>query len=184
MKKKILYGCEGDGDADSPWLIRWKLETPFGALYVHRFLRSDAHEHHDHPWNFVSIILWRGYFEETVCQVCEGRFKPISALSDALSPDTYNAAFPRFQCMNCEGKGYIRKRYWPGMVLFRPATHRHRVVLVQKIGRLSNHPLDTYNYPADAWTLVIRGPYVREWGFFTKKGWQHWGEYFKERGCK
>ena len=55
--------CGHDG---LPMLIRYRfLDTRWGALYVHHFLRSDQdRDLHDHPWNFISLILWGGYFEE------------------------------------------------------------------------------------------------------------------------
>jgi hypothetical protein len=34
------------------------------SLKVHRFRRSDE-EMHDHPWPFLSLIIWRSYTEET-----------------------------------------------------------------------------------------------------------------------
>jgi hypothetical protein len=130
IKKKIIYGCEERGDAHSPYLIRWTLfERSWLQICLHKFLRSDHSEHHDHPWHFVSIILWRGYNEETV-------------------------------------KGKSRKL--PGMILFRKATHRHRVELVGD---------------KQAFTLVIMGKYVREWGFFTSLGWEYWKDYFKRKKC-
>lgn len=47
-------------------LVRFRLlDTRWGSLYVHHFLRSDSdRDLHDHPWNFTSLILWGGYFEE------------------------------------------------------------------------------------------------------------------------
>ncbi len=147
MRKKIIFGCESRGDGDSPYLTRFTLlETKLGAAYIHVFHRSDADEHHDHPWPFVSLILWRGYIEETAPVV---GYSCLAAVIGRQLPVT-------------------RKRVWPGMVLFRKATHRHRVELVD--GKR-------------AVTLVIRGSYQREWGFFTKAGWQRWKEYFQERGC-
>lgn len=145
MKKKIIFGCDSRGGAQSPYLTRWTLlSCGIGAIYLHKFHRSDSPEHHDHPWAFVSLILWRGYVEESS-----------------------NEVFPEGQ----EGGTFIWRtaaRRYPGMLLVRRATHRHRVVLI------NDKP---------AWTLVVRGPYVREWGFFTKAGWQNWREYFKEHGC-
>lgn len=130
FKKKIITGCESRGDADSPYLTRWTLfEFDSLGLMIHRFHRSDTDELHDHPWWFVSLILWRGYREHTPTGV---------------------------------------KRYWPGSILLRPAMHAHRVELID--GK-------------SAWTVVLRGGYRREWGFFTQKGWQWFREYFKERGC-
>jgi hypothetical protein len=102
MKKKIIYGCEERGDAQSPYLVRYTLfECKYFQVCLHVFFRSDHTEHHDHPWNFLSIVLWRGYYEETVEVVKWLGF--------------------------WERK--IQKRVWPGMFLFRKATHRHRVVL-------------------------------------------------------
>ena len=66
INKKVITGCEARGDAESPYLTRWTLlQTRFGNLYLHQFHRSDADTMHDHPWPFVSLILWRGYIEET-----------------------------------------------------------------------------------------------------------------------
>lgn len=154
LKKKIIYGCDSRGDGDSPYLTRVTLiETRLGAVYLHKFHRSDSPEHHDHPWWFTSLILWRGYIEETPACILDG-----------LPDETVCSPL----CHECGQVVHKRKRVYPGMVLFRRATHRHRVVLV------NDKP---------AYTLVIRGPYVRDWGFFTSKGWQRWKEYFTERGC-
>lgn len=143
MKKKIIYGCEDRGDYNDPYLTRYTLfECKYFQICLHVFYRSDATEHHDHPWNFLSIILWRGYLEET----------------------SRKENWPGFG----EVEIFRQKRYWPGMVLFRKATHRHRVVLKDE---------------KKAVTLVIMGKYVRPWGFFTSDGWEHWLLYFKKRGC-
>lgn len=64
IKKKIIMGCEGRGDAESPYLTRWELlSCPFGKLYLHKFHRSDHDVLHDHPWDFWTLILWKGYTE-------------------------------------------------------------------------------------------------------------------------
>lgn len=49
----------------------------------------------------------------------------------------------------------------------RLATHLHRVRLIDEA--------------RPTWTLVIRGPLVREWGFETTKGWMAWEPYLAER---
>lgn len=131
FSKKIIYGCEENGETESPYLTRYTLAKFFGcAIYLHVFHRSDNNEFHDHPWAFASLILWNGYLEETP-------------------------------------KG--RKRVWPGMILFRKAKHAHRVELVDS---------------KKAITLVVRGRYYRQWGFFTKEGWMQWEEFFAKRGCE
>jgi len=39
------------------------LSTPFGGVYLHKIINADPADPHDHPWNFVSIILKGGYDE-------------------------------------------------------------------------------------------------------------------------
>lgn len=46
-------------------------------------------------------------------------------------------------------------------IVFRPATHRHRVVI----------GTDT------CWTLVLTGPRVRDWGFWCPQGFVHWRDF-------
>lgn len=150
MRKQIIYGCESRGDAQSPYLTRYafpRLGPVRPALHI--FHRSDADELHDHPWPFVSIILWRGYIEET----------PTQHKSDG------DLGLVDFEKRHHFTK---RKRVWSGMILFRPATHVHRVELVDE---------------KPAVTLVFFGVRCRSWGFFTRRGWQVFSDYFKERGC-
>ena len=37
---------------------------PFN-IFVHRFLKSDPDDVHDHPWSYVTLILKGGYYEWT-----------------------------------------------------------------------------------------------------------------------
>lgn len=56
------------GAPDAPYLKRWYLIPPNRRvnLYLHRFCRSDEPEAlHDHPWDFVSILLTHRYLEVT-----------------------------------------------------------------------------------------------------------------------
>jgi hypothetical protein len=103
-KTMIIYGCEATGDKDSPYLTRHTLiERKRWQLLIHRFHRSDKDDLHDHPWWYVSIILWRGYVEETF--------------------DKKVMIVGRHRKRN-------KKRVWPGQILFRSAHHAHRVELV------------------------------------------------------
>lgn len=66
FEKKIIHGCEARGDAQKPYLMRFTIiETSKFAIYFHKFLRSDADDLHDHPWNYRSFVLWPGYNEVT-----------------------------------------------------------------------------------------------------------------------
>lgn len=97
--------------------LRWK-------LMLHHIIRPDyARELHDHPWWFLTFILWGGYSEIT-------------------------------------GDGEHRCRVW--RFYFRRARFSHAIT---KLHRKS------------AWTLVLRGRRVRDWGFHTKCGWQQWKTY-------
>lgn len=55
-------------DLDEPditYLTRWRIvQTPWFGLYVHRLTAPDSRPTlHDHPWPFLSIVLWGGYDE-------------------------------------------------------------------------------------------------------------------------
>lgn len=64
---KLITGCEEQGDAHSVYMARYVL-AQVGSLrmYLHVFHRSDMDRvMHDHPWNFLTIILLNGYIEHT-----------------------------------------------------------------------------------------------------------------------
>jgi len=104
MKKLIIHGCEERGDKSFPYLTRWILFriNEWFAIYFHKFHRSDAEDLHDHPWDFITIILWRGYNEVTFDKNIFNYGKDIR----------------------------ITKRKYPGFILFRKAEHSHRVELI------------------------------------------------------
>ena len=45
------------------YLTRWTISKTL-RLYIHHFKNGDKDVMHDHPWNFLSIILWGGYYEQ------------------------------------------------------------------------------------------------------------------------
>jgi hypothetical protein len=55
-----------------------------------------------------------------------------------------------------------RRRYRPGDVLFRHAEHRHRLEIEDG---------------GDCWSLVFTSHNVREWGFWTERGFVPWQQY-------
>jgi hypothetical protein len=61
-RRAITDPCRPDA---GPLMLRYFLiRSPWFAVYLHRFLRSDNDRHvHDHPWSFWTLILTRGYFE-------------------------------------------------------------------------------------------------------------------------
>lgn len=51
--------------ADTPYLVRSHLiNNRWFKLYLHRFLRSDLEDFHDHPWSSVSLGISGTYVEE------------------------------------------------------------------------------------------------------------------------
>lgn len=50
------------GLPDCPYVIRWRVETPFGSVRLHHWLsHDDDRAPHDHPWNFTTFVLKGGY---------------------------------------------------------------------------------------------------------------------------
>jgi hypothetical protein len=45
-------------------LLNFKIKPMFNVL-VHNITESEGDDMHDHPWDFLSIILYGGYFETT-----------------------------------------------------------------------------------------------------------------------
>jgi hypothetical protein len=45
-----------------PYLIRWRLEAPYGSIRLHHWLGpDDDRAFHDHPWDFVTFVIKGGY---------------------------------------------------------------------------------------------------------------------------
>lgn len=56
------------GSDDDPYMLRWYVipRNPLLNVYLHKFMRSDDDRAlHDHPWWFVSLMLWGSYTEVT-----------------------------------------------------------------------------------------------------------------------
>lgn len=67
IRHKDIYGCEARGDADSVYMSRWYLyEGKRFELHLNYFRRSDFDVMHDHPFDFYTFPLWRGYWDETL----------------------------------------------------------------------------------------------------------------------
>lgn len=122
-----------------------------GRLYVHKFYRGDEDPHlHDHPWPFTSLILTRGYWEET----------------DPFGPEdkTLNDKDKARSVWTHSPDGQWRRRvfYRRLSLLHRPATWRHRVILKD------DKPV---------WTIVKTGVKERSWGFWIMGKLCPWRNY-------
>lgn len=49
-----------------PLLIRWSLfECKAFSIKIHKLISSDHSCMHDHPWAFITFLMWGGYVEHT-----------------------------------------------------------------------------------------------------------------------
>jgi hypothetical protein len=54
------------GGKERPYMLRWYVvpRNRWLNVYLHKFMRDDDDRAlHDHPWNFVSVMLWGSYWE-------------------------------------------------------------------------------------------------------------------------
>lgn len=59
--RKEQFRDEGE---QTPYMLRWTIfKCKLFQIFLHKFLRSDIDCMHDHPWNFISIILKGSYRE-------------------------------------------------------------------------------------------------------------------------
>ena len=71
MKKNNRYVLINDRVDSSPYLERYYLflkdrKSFYFNLFLHKFLKSDSEDLHDHPWSFISIPIYPGYWEHTI----------------------------------------------------------------------------------------------------------------------
>lgn len=125
-----------------------------GRIYLHKFYRGDEDPHlHDHPWSFTSLILTRGYWEETPLDVPRGSLLP----SWRYVPAGYT------EVMSADGTEKRKMKFYKRFSLLRrPAEWRHRVILKD------HNPV---------WTLVKTQPKSRSWGFWIRDTFCPWRKY-------
>lgn len=141
-------------DDKERYMLRFTIfECLYFSIKFHKFFASDDQCLHDHPWSFLSFILWRGYNE--------------------ITPRNKKFYENELKTSQFGGAWYNVSRYYPGHVIFRPAKSIHRVELIK----------DKQGRELPAYTFVISFKRVRKWGFFTKAGWLHWKAYNQKEHC-
>lgn len=88
------------------YLRRWSLRLPGGwRLMLHKIVREDlGRDLHDHPWWFVTWVLWGGYTEMFKCA----------------------------RCLDNRWVRHMRRRGWMS-VGYRPAHFTHRIAWTHKL---------------------------------------------------
>lgn len=143
FRQRTIYSPDAP---DDPYLDRWTLfSCRWFQVLLHRFHRSDNAAVHDHPWSFVSLVLWRGYREE------------LHARRFVETADGHDARWRTEEPW--------RSRRLPLSLAFRRAEDRHRVVLLPAF---KTRELIVPSSPLPAWTLVVTGPRRREWFFYPR----------------
>lgn len=61
-KKFVLKLNERLGLETCPYVVRWRLETPWFSIRLHHWLApDDDRAPHDHPWSFTTFVIKGGY---------------------------------------------------------------------------------------------------------------------------
>ena len=138
--EKEIIARTGD-EKQLPYLVRFTfLRTPWFQILFHKFLISDDDCLHDHPWPFITCLLRGGYYEWSV-------------LKEQTPPvDMGNVVAVK---VGYDGHLHVKRKYKAGSILYRPATYKHRVELIQG---------------TPAYSMVLTTKPVRPWGFWSKTG--------------
>ena len=161
------------GSDNSTYMVRWILiGCRFFSIRVHKFVRDDHDVPHDHPWDFFTIILKGGYWEDI-----PGEW---TCWDKRLFPDGPKGGFTGWM---------TSKWYAPGSFRFVKAETKHKVRLgksvCEKCANWKTNPVahtqDDCSNPIPCWTLVFTGPNRRKWGFWCPRGWVEWREFLFNR---
>ncbi len=116
-RKRIVL----DRQSNQPYLIRYYLflkdrgKFPFN-IFLHKFLKGDPDDVHDHPWPYCTLILKGGYFEYVPRFDIEGK---------KIGEDCFWRGPGHFRI--CKANSFHRIELKPGVTawtLFMPGPHR------------------------------------------------------------
>lgn len=126
------------------YLNRWGFgHDRIGKVLLHRMDAPDPGiDLHDHPWSFLTIILWGGYTEERASIRDAERLATVADVLDDLADEQH----PR---------GEVQRVRWLSARLMR-LDECHRITELRR---------------KTSWSLVICGPVRRGWGFYTSDGY-------------
>jgi hypothetical protein len=124
MQRLGRYRIIMDREDNEPYLERYYIFLkdrrwfPFN-VFIHRFLKSDPDDLHDHPWPYMTIILRGGYWEYTRnCSVPQ--WKSAGQIRFGHSTDYHRIQLePGVDCWTlfCPGPkvrdwGFLRGKQW------------------------------------------------------------------------
>lgn len=136
-----VFHITGGPSGKTVYLVRYMpIQSKYFCFYIHRFMRSDADDPHDHPWNFFTYVISGGYKE---------------VFYDKTKPQSYEGYFTDLWTE----KVNVRK---PGSIAYRKATDVHKVVVDKE--------RDLSEIDQAPFTVCLIGPRIREWGFWNQDG--------------
>jgi hypothetical protein len=137
----------GQGRPDDVYLIRYYVfKSKWFNVFIHRFLRSDRDDLHDHPWDFLTYLVSGAYTEYKWRPTKVGGYVQRTRRANYRVKD----AFER-----------LRTKLSFNTLVFRRAETQHKVVLDEKFTMT-----DMQHAPL---TVCITGPTRREWGFIREE---------------
>lgn len=140
------------GPRDNPQTLRWHIFKWRGwQLALHKWCRSDDDR---------ALHDHSGHNVSFILSRA-GYWELVREYGGTWLPDTWQ--------IDCAGRVYRDRWYWRRRwrVYFRRADQPHRIALAPDLGPV--------------WTLWLRWPPIREWGFHCPAGWRHWKDYTNTR---
>lgn len=160
-RKGKVFRITGTGGPSDVYLVRYYvLKSRWLNIFIHRFMRSDRDDMHDHPWDFATYLV-RGAYTENKWNPSNGTVvvtRRANQVEYAKLREFFNLSPTRHQ---------------ENRLVFRRATDQHQVLTDDSYpdtpdGR-SRAPL----------TVCVTGPTRREWGF-VKEEYELLGEFTPE----
>lgn len=92
LKRLLPYKEIGWKDIGETFYRYTLLKTPWFNVYLHELNAPKWHpECHDHPWNFITLLLWNGYDEQVGNMIWRRRagavlFRPAAFTHNVITP--------------------------------------------------------------------------------------------------
>jgi len=162
ITKSLIKWCErtgrtlhitGTGGPDDVYLVRYYVfQSNRFNVFIHRFMRSDRDDLHDHPWDFATYLVSGAYTEKRW---------------DHKEQDVVYT-----HRLNLEDVGYGPEKM--NRLVFRKAEDQHMVMTDREyaMSEIEQAPL----------TICVTGRTRREWGFVSESNcqgrtWIPWRRY-------
>lgn len=141
-KTDRVYHITGGVNKKTVYLVRYIVfKSNLGCIYIHRFMRSDVDDPHDHPWNFFTYVIsgryMEAFYDRKKHQISKKKDKFLAMWTKRIN---------------------VRK---PGSLAYRRATDIHQVIV--------DRPYEMSEIELAPFTICIIGPRIRQWGFWSLK---------------